>query len=493
MAKALRRRLHWTLIASLSLTLSACGEGSIQVASLPTDAIEVPAEVLREASNFRRPFATGTATVLYLHFDGLVIAKSNTSNSSSNASFIGGGTIPAFVGTQADRDQVVTLVKQLYAAYNISIVTARPTGGNYDMAVIGGRPSSLGLPYPDSPSGGVVGVAPMDCGSAMPRDIAFVFSDSIKSILPSKYVQAVAETTAHESAHTYGLPHSADACDLMSYGTCSKLKTFLDKSMGMQDASGNCSMSSMNSHQLLLKALGAATAAPPPADPPTTPPADAQAPAVTITSPATGNKVPTTATVTATITDDTGVAKAELLLDGALVATRSAAPYEFPVSLAVGQHVLTVNAYDAANNKGTASVTINVDASAPADPPAGTTSPTPPPQDAIPVPAAGTFGAACNGPADCSTGLCADDPNLGKYCTEKCDPDAAGCPGGGTCVGANGGTLSICTAATTPLSADADDSRLMGSCSFGAGPAGAASLWPILLGLGLLRLRRRPR
>ena len=507
MAKAPQSR-RWIPMLGLGLMLAACGEGDIRVASLPNDAIEVPAEVLRASSAGFRPFATGT-TILYLHFDGLVVTKGNKSDAVSGTSFIGGGTVPAFVGDQAIRAQVVTLVKQLYAPYGIQIVTTRPTSGNYDMAVIGGRPASLGLPYPDGPSGGVVGVAPMDCGSAMPRDIAFVFSDSIKSYAPNAYARVVAETTAHESAHTYGLPHSNSGCDLMSYGTCSSLKTFLDKIMGMQDSGSNCGMGSMNSHQLLLKALGPATAPPAATDPPTTtdpppttpptnppattPPADTQPPVVRITSPASGAKIEATTKVTAIITDDHGVTKADLLLDGKVVASRTTPPFEFSVSLAPGQHRLAVDAYDAAGNKGTAGVAVAVEQAAgtsspPAeDPPAADP---PPPTDAVPPPVLtpGAFGAACEAPGDCSSGLCADDPASGKYCTEACDA-ASICPLDSICQPAVGGG-NVCA---TPVTLGASPDLLVGGCSLGSAPAGPQSLWPLLLGLGLFCLGRARR
>jgi len=170
------------------------------------------------------------------------------------------------------------------------------------MALVGGTPAHLGLSYP----AGVVGVAPMDCGNKMPRDIAFIFAQSLQQIVGSGslYPQRVAETTAHESAHTYGLPHSGDGCDLMSYSGCSKLKTFLDKTMSMQsDSYGQCGgMTSMNSHQLVLTALGpAGTGRPSRSDR-----LDGHgAAAGRHLLPAAGATVSATVTVKATITDDT--------------------------------------------------------------------------------------------------------------------------------------------------------------------------------------------
>jgi hypothetical protein len=347
----------------LLLLVAACGEGSIEEGQvqLVTDMVPVPEAVLRASGRGMRPFASGVPTVLYVNYDGATISKSYSSDASKNVSFIGGGTVPAFSG---DRTAVTNLVKQLYAAYNIQIVTERPTSGDYDMALVGGTPAHLGLSYPQ----GVVGVAPMDCGHKMPRDIAFIFAQSLQQIVGSGAIfpQRVAETVAHESAHTYGLPHSGDGCDLMSYSSCSKLKTFLDKTMSMQsDSYGQCGMTSMNSHQLVLTALGVAGTG---TQPPPTGTTDTAPPQVAISSPAAGATVGTTVTVKATISDDKGVAKGEILVDGTLKTSRTAAPYDFALTLTAGTHTLTVNGYDTTGNKGTATVSVTVDAGQPPAP-----------------------------------------------------------------------------------------------------------------------------
>lgn len=82
-------------------------------------------------------------------------------------------------------------------------------------------------------------------------------------------------------------------------------------------------------------------------------PADFVKPQVRITSPKANATVSTSITVKASVTDDVGVAYAELWIDGALVKTDSAAPFEFSVTrLARGERQLRVYGYDAAGNKG---------------------------------------------------------------------------------------------------------------------------------------------
>jgi len=101
---------------------------------------------------------------------------------------------------------------------------------------------------------------------------------------------------------------------------------------------------------------------------------DTTNPTTAITSPAAGDTVYSPTTVTATATDDTGVASAALQVDGTTVATDTTAPYSFSWNAtAVGSHTLRTVATDAAGNSGqSAPVTVTVTA------PADTTPPTAP-------------------------------------------------------------------------------------------------------------------
>jgi hypothetical protein len=82
------------------------------------------------------------------------------------------------------------------------------------------------------------------------------------------------------------------------------------------------------------------------------PATDGHAPQVRITSPSNGAQVPERIQVHATISDDTGVVRAELQADGKVVATATHAPWSFNATLTRGAHQLRVVAYDAAGNHG---------------------------------------------------------------------------------------------------------------------------------------------
>jgi hypothetical protein len=96
-----------------------------------------------------------------------------------------------------------------------------------------------------------------------------------------------------------------------------------------------------------------------------TPPApDTTPPTTSITAPASGATVSGTTTVNASASDDVGVTRVELYVDGALKATDTATPYTFAwdtTAYAAGSHGLFTKAYDAAGNVGTsATVTVTV-------------------------------------------------------------------------------------------------------------------------------------
>ena len=85
---------------------------------------------------------------------------------------------------------------------------------------------------------------------------------------------------------------------------------------------------------------------------------DTTAPTVALTAPAAGASVSGTVQVTASASDNVGVARVDFFLDGALVGTDSSAPYAYAWNSAAsanGAHTLQARASDAAGNTGTSS------------------------------------------------------------------------------------------------------------------------------------------
>jgi subtilisin family serine protease len=81
-------------------------------------------------------------------------------------------------------------------------------------------------------------------------------------------------------------------------------------------------------------------------------------PVTTITSPKTNTKIRGSLSVSAAATDNVGVTKVELWVNGVLKSTDTSAPFSFSVGgkqLSSGTHTLVTKAYDARNNVGTSS------------------------------------------------------------------------------------------------------------------------------------------
>jgi hypothetical protein len=90
---------------------------------------------------------------------------------------------------------------------------------------------------------------------------------------------------------------------------------------------------------------------------------DTTAPVVKITTPTNNATVSRKVSITASSTDNVGVTKMQILADGRLLATSSTESISTSWSTrgaSSGAHAITINSYDAAGNKGTATVTVYV-------------------------------------------------------------------------------------------------------------------------------------
>jgi subtilisin family serine protease len=91
---------------------------------------------------------------------------------------------------------------------------------------------------------------------------------------------------------------------------------------------------------------------------------DTTPPTTSITSPASGATVSGTTTVSANASDNVGVSRVELYVDGSLAGTDTTSPYSFSwntTSVANGSHTLQTRAFDAAGNSGSsANVSVTV-------------------------------------------------------------------------------------------------------------------------------------
>src|SRR5262249_16308732 len=144
-----------------------------------------------------------------LNFDGAPLVGGACSDAPTNCSNIvrvASVAFPAFRGSALEKQQIVNYVKTYYAPFNVQIVTDRPLAAPYSMVMIVGSPQTIGLR-----AGGILGIAPLDCQDRNSEsDISFAFANFVGSD-----AHAMAVTIGQESAHAYGLGHTANPRDIM--------------------------------------------------------------------------------------------------------------------------------------------------------------------------------------------------------------------------------------------------------------------------------------
>jgi hypothetical protein len=286
--------------------------------------------------------------VIYLNnCQGGCTLHSGYDDSTTNTSSIpnGNAVVSAYSGTTSQWNQIVDCVKQTYAPFNVQIVTDRPPAGtNYHMAIVAGFASDVGE------SQGVLGVSPFSCGY-ISNSISFSFANEEPT-----NIYDICWTVSQETAHSWGLDHKYDNRDPMTYlGTGPQWKQFQNQAGSCGEYSAracSCSYqgtgtSAENAYQLVLDTFG-------PNAPDTAPPS------VSITSPASGASVTPGFAVSANVTDDVAVQKAELRIDGTLIGTLPNGPFTWsaPSSLTMGSHHVEVAGYDLAGNVTKSSVDV---------------------------------------------------------------------------------------------------------------------------------------
>jgi MYXO-CTERM domain-containing protein len=147
---------------------------------------------------------------------------------------------------------------------------------------------------------------------------------------------------------------------------CPQIARYQDKDAPILNDGFGCGSQTQNSHQIVLAAVGAAGASGQQQQPQEK---DTSPPSVVIDQPGDLQQVPGSVTVSATIADDRGVARADVMVDGVVVSSKSAPPYTFPLeNLQPGPRHIAVFAVDGAGNQGDAKVRVTVGSVVPQNP-----------------------------------------------------------------------------------------------------------------------------
>ncbi len=372
----------------------------------------------------------------------------------------GASTVAQFAYSDAVWQQVVTCVKATYAPFGVAVTDERPPAGtNYHMAIVAGLPQNVQMQQ------GVGGVSPFTCGY-IPNAVSFSFSN-----VYGPNVDDICWTVAQETAHSWGLDHKYDNKDPMTYLSSGPTRKVFQNAAGpcgeFNSRACQCGGNSMNSFQEIVDTFGTSTPTPP---------------MVSFSEPVDGAFVNPMFAVKAKVMDDIAATKAELRIDGALVATSSketAGVFTFmaPANVGQGKHKVEVTGYDVAFTpaKAEISVTIGMACTKPAECADDTQTCV----DGRCVPGTGVqggLGSACAANTDCASGQCASDGQGEAHCVETCSIAADACPSDFDCIDAGMGDNGVCWPGSG------------GGCDAGGGGG------TLVLGLGLglaVILRRR--
>ena len=356
-------------------------------------------------------------------------------------------------------NKLVQCVKDMYGPYNVQITDQDPGASTpHFELVVGGNSTDVGV----DGAGGVAPFIPCD-GQLQDNVISYVFASETQDL------DYLCWAAAQETSHVFGLDHEMEATDPMTYlSPPVKKPGFQNKAVSCgeyQNRACWCSNPTQNSAQYLMDTFG---------------PAQLEPASLSIDSPADGSWVKPGFVVRGTSMSQLSTTTATLQIDGANASTATDGTLVFnaPMTLAGGDHTLTVNATDTALRTFGTSITVHVTASCPSgggcDKGFGCLGGFCLPEADV----TGGLGATCTQASDCITNSCGTD-GTDHLCTAACD-NGTTCPGGYSCLSAQSGG-GVCWPAA-PSS---------GGCATGNGGGPLLALGGLGALLALAKRRRR--
>lgn len=367
---------------------------------------------------------TTSSHILYVNdcLPGGCTVRSGSDSSLTNMSTISpqGSTVTMqpYMHGQEHWDKVIECVKATFAPFDVTVVTEDPgTSVPHYEVMAAGTSAQLN---PNIMNAG--GIAPfIACGAQRNNLLSFVFANQTGD---SNYLCAA---IAHEAGHTFGLSHSLNALDPMTYMDLGSKKEWQndDQTCGTDTPQAcRCFPDTQNSFRYLRDTFGFAAGL-----------ADAT---LVINNPREGRWVRPGFGISATFATPLKLLDAALTFDGGtqLPAMNGLLAWNAPATLAPGPHAIQVSATDFGDRSQTQTVNVNVTATCSAGSscengfhclggfclPGGNVE--------------GGLGAACTDNGECVTGTCSSD-GTDSLCTGTCDSGAS-CPSGFDCIdGAN--------------------------------------------------------
>lgn len=362
---------------------------------------------------------TSSSRILYVNDclpNGCNVTRSSANSALTNTSSIASGNIrmSPYMHGQAHWDEVIDCVRDTFAPFDITVVTEDPGLTPHYEVMAAGTSAEL-----SSTIMGAGGIAPfISCNAEHNSMLVFVFANQTND---KTYLCAA---IAHEAGHAYGLSHSLDARDPMTYMDLGSLKRWqnAEQTCGTSTPENcRCFPSTQNSFRYLKDTFGLHP--------------DLEPATVTLDTPRDGMWVKPGFPVRAVFSSPLDTLNASMSLDGgaAMPTDVNILAWNAPASLTSGSHRVSVTATDYGDRAATATATVNIMQACGAGCADGFSC-----LGGFCVPGKDTpggLGATCTENSQCTLGLCAQDGES-SLCTGTCDQGS--CPSGFSCVdGAN--------------------------------------------------------
>ena len=295
--------------------------------------------------------------VVYLNRGGITLAPGDNDSRANKSTLVKQPMqIPAWNANTTTWAATVACMKELFAPFDVTIVTVDPGPSvQHIEAVFGGSPSLLGL------DDNVMGVAPFksDC-TILENAIVFTFTSNIP-----QDARMACEIQAQEIAHAYGLDHERLPSDPLTYMRYDGNRSFQNQLAECgEDRARACGVEGspscrgkQNSVTLLFDRLGAKGVL-----------GDDTPPTVAITSPANGATVSPGFAIEVSANDNTRVTMASIYIDGVPSGSSSVAPWTIraPLNMVTGMRTIRVEVTDGRNTRST-EIRVDVQGGAPDD------------------------------------------------------------------------------------------------------------------------------
>jgi hypothetical protein len=150
------------------------------------------------------PETPANELLLFIDMDGAVLTAGPANPNGRVSPLLNGTTtLPAPALSDAQKAEIIRLVKDDYSPFNIVVTTNQadfdsyPVAANKELCIVSTNPALAGMPA------GISGNAPFtNIGTRLPYNPSFVFSATL-----SNDPISVAAAITHHSAHTFGLYH----------------------------------------------------------------------------------------------------------------------------------------------------------------------------------------------------------------------------------------------------------------------------------------------